>query len=55
MPSLKAKTPACITTIRPSATKLIVWDDSITKNIITLYSLPKRVKIKHYYKMMLLK
>ena len=36
MPSLKAKTPACMTTIRLSAIKLIVWVGSILKKVISI-------------------
>ena len=41
MPSLKASTPACITTIRPSTIKLIVWDGSIKLNLFSIFSTEK--------------
>ena len=41
MPNLRAKTPACITTIKLSAIKFIVWVGSIVKKIISYILHPK--------------
>ena len=42
MPSLKANTPACITTIRPSIIKLIDWDGSIINTcLFSIFSTQK--------------
>ena len=38
MPSLKANTPACITTIIPSMIRLIDWDGSIIDKFFYLFS-----------------
>ena len=41
IPSLSAKTPACITTIRLSAIKFIVWVGSMGKKIFPIFSTQK--------------
>ncbi len=39
MPNLSARTPACITTMRPSAIKLIVCEGSMVKKLFSLFSI----------------
>ena len=41
MPNLSARTPACITTMRPSAIKLIVCEGSMVKKLFSLFSTQK--------------
>ena len=41
MPNLRAKTPACITTIRLSAIKFIVWVGSMLKKMFPIFSTQK--------------
>ena len=42
MPSLNARTPACITTIRLNAIRFIVWVGSMIRLIFPLFSNEKR-------------
>ena len=41
MPNLRAKTPACATTIRLSAIKFIVWVGSMFKKMFPIFSTQK--------------
>jgi|TARA_B100000401_G_C52312676_1_gene488100 hypothetical protein len=41
MPNLRAKTPACATTIRLSAIKFIVWVGSMLKKMFPIFSTQK--------------
>jgi len=42
MPSLNAKTPACITTMRLNANRFIVWVGSMLKKLFSIFSTQKR-------------